>query len=63
MQKYVIARKIYFTLRPLNKTFTYSHKNKSILKWYGSTTYLRQPSSINNRLAPKTHVKVFCTAF
>ena len=23
----VVARKIYFTLSPLNKTFTYSHKN------------------------------------
>ena len=26
LQKSVIARKIYFTLSPLNKTFTYSHK-------------------------------------
>ena len=35
---------------------------RSILKWYGS--YLRQPSlSNNNRLAPKTTVKVFCTAY
>ena len=36
---------------------------RNILKWYGSTIYLRQPISINNRLAPKTSFKAFCTAY
>ena len=64
LQKSVLARKISFTLSPLHKTFTYSHKNTiSILKSYSSKTYLRQPSSSNNRLAPKTSAKIFCTAY
>ena len=40
----------------------FSHKiQKSFPKWCGSTSYLRQPSSANNRLAPKISVKVFYT--
>ena len=36
---------------------------RSILKWCRITMFLKQLSSSNNRLAPKTSVKVFCPAF
>ena len=32
--------------------------SRSILKWYGSTMFLKQLSSSNNKLVPKTSVKV-----
>ena len=47
----------------LKRCYLLIKTRRSILKWYGSTTYLRQLSSSNNSLAPKISVKVFSTAY
>ena len=43
----------------LKRCYFFIKTRRSILKWYDSTAYLRQPSSSNNRLAPKSSVKGF----
>ena len=55
---------IFHTQPPKQNFYLFLLKTRrGILKWYGTTTYLRQPSSSNNRLASKTSAKVFYTAY
>ena len=47
----------------LKRCYLLLKTRRSILKWYGSTIFLKQLNSSNDRLTPKTSVNVFCPAY